>query len=376
MNTEVKTTEVTVAEPSQLITLKPEKYVAEVFSPFKLALNKAIREAAKVTYDIATKDGMAKAKEMRALFKKIRLDAESARKERKAPILEIGKLLDTRYRALESEITPHEERFDADIKAEEERIEEEKQRKLAAERARIEAIENSIAQIRNVPLQLADSTSEKIRAEIQVWSEKELNPDDFEEHLEDAINAVNATLVELEKLRVRKVAQEEADAKAAAEREELARLRAEKEEKDRREREEAQAREAAARKDREEVAAREAEQARKIAELEAKLAAATAPKEPEQTAEPINSTGQYYSTTTSRDDGVPILCNADGSRSIFCDVDECAEEPEIQQAKAAQRPTDDQIINVLCVEFGETQEVVIGWLRDMELNEAEPRKAA
>lgn len=32
--------------------------------------------------------------------------------------------------------------------------------------------------------------------------------------------------------------------------------------------------------------------------------------------------GQYYSKTTFRSDGKPILCNADGSRSIFCDVDE------------------------------------------------------
>ena len=50
------------------------------------------------------------------------------------------------------------------------------------------------------------------------------------------------------------------------------------------------------------------------------------------TAEPANSLqipsntelpgGQRYSTTTFRDDGVPILLNADGKRSVFCDVDQ------------------------------------------------------
>ncbi len=32
--------------------------------------------------------------------------------------------------------------------------------------------------------------------------------------------------------------------------------------------------------------------------------------------------GQHYSTTTFKENGEPILLNADGSRSIFCDVDD------------------------------------------------------
>lgn len=36
----------------------------------------------------------------------------------------------------------------------------------------------------------------------------------------------------------------------------------------------------------------------------------------------INADGHYYSTTTFRDDGKPIMCNPDGTRNIFCDVDE------------------------------------------------------
>lgn len=35
---------------------------------------------------------------------------------------------------------------------------------------------------------------------------------------------------------------------------------------------------------------------------------------------PINSTGQYYSTTTFKENGEPILCNPDGTRSVFCDL--------------------------------------------------------
>jgi hypothetical protein len=36
----------------------------------------------------------------------------------------------------------------------------------------------------------------------------------------------------------------------------------------------------------------------------------------------ITSTGQRYSRTTFKDNGEPIFLNADGSRNIFCDVDE------------------------------------------------------
>ena len=36
----------------------------------------------------------------------------------------------------------------------------------------------------------------------------------------------------------------------------------------------------------------------------------------------INAAGYYYHATSKRDDGQPIMCNPNGSRSVFCDVDE------------------------------------------------------
>lgn len=359
MNTEVINKVVDAPEASQLITLKPEKYVAEVFGPFKKILAKAIRESAGAEYDIATTIGMKRATELRATFRKIRLDAEKARKERKAPLLEIGKLLDSKYGVLELEIKPHEDKYDAEIKAEEARKEAEKERKLAEERARVEAIENRIQLIRNVPLQSANESSESLRAISAMWSEHVLDPDDFAEHLEDAIAAVNATIVELEKMRLRAVDREQAEARAASERAELLRLKAEKEAADKKAAEEAAARAEEERKRQEEERAKQVEaeaaaaaQAKRIADLEAQLAAmaeleaqrAIAGKTPTvyfidepaepiaaapepAPAEPFNITGQRYSATTFRDDGQPILLNEDGSRSIFCDVDEEAVEP-------------------------------------------------
>lgn len=78
---------------------------------------------------------------------------------------------------------------------------------------------------------------------------------------------------------------------------------------------------------------------------------------------PINSTGQYYSTTTFKDNGEPILLNADGSRSIFCDIaddvepeslplPECSADDALINAGAVIIPTDSQIIDVVMEHFG------------------------
>lgn len=120
------------------ITFDAKAYAASVFDPFKRQISNAKRAAAKVVaYDIATTAGMAQAKELRASFRDIRTSVENVRKERKAPIIEAGKLLDQRAAELKAEVEPLEDKYDAEIKAEEQRKEAEKQRKLAEERARV-----------------------------------------------------------------------------------------------------------------------------------------------------------------------------------------------------------------------------------------------
>lgn len=249
-------------EPSQIVTLKPEKYVAEVFSPFKKQLAKAIKESKGVTYDITTNTGMDAAKKMRASFRTIRLDAEKTRKERKAPIIEIGKLLDTRYKEFEAEVSPHEDMHDAAIKAEDERREAIKQEAIAKERARIEAIENRINNIRALPARYLQASSAEIIRTIEQQSTLVLDPADYDELHEVALAALNAALVELERMRRIAVEREAEAARVEAERAELARMKAEE-----------KARVDAA-------AAQAAEQARIIAELQAQLAAATKAQAP------------------------------------------------------------------------------------------------
>jgi hypothetical protein len=136
------TTEIT---GTQIISIDPKQYVAAVYAPFRARLDAAKEDADKIeSVDATTKEGMAVAVKHRAVFRAIRTDAEKARVQRKAPILEISRLIDGRYKEIESEILAFENTFDAAIKAEEARKQAEKDAEIRKERERIEAEQAAI----------------------------------------------------------------------------------------------------------------------------------------------------------------------------------------------------------------------------------------
>ena len=139
-------------EAQQLLAIDPDKYVALVFEPFREKLARYKAEADAVTFDASTTAGMKTAIEWRAKFRdELRIPAEQARKERKAPILEIGRLLDARAKSLAQEIAPYEGRFDAAIQAEEEKRAALKRAKEEAERARLAEIQRRLAKLQTLP---------------------------------------------------------------------------------------------------------------------------------------------------------------------------------------------------------------------------------
>lgn len=249
--------------------LNPEKYSAAVFDGHRKQLAKAKREASKVeAYDITTTAGMSVAKDLRASFRDIRTSAENTRKDRKAPIIQIGKLIDAKYKELEAEIEPLESKYDAEIKGEEKRKADEKARKESLERARVEAIEGRLAQIRGVPGRMASADSQAIRKEIDQWTLLRLDPDDYQEYLEDALRAVTATLDQLGDLLTAAEGREAEARRIAAEREELARLQAEAKLREQAEREAAAERERLAKieRDKAEVERRAAAERQELAD--------------------------------------------------------------------------------------------------------------
>ncbi len=206
---------------SQLITLDPAKYVAEVFKPFidKLAILKA--EADAITPDASTTAGMDICIKYRAAFRDdVRIAGEKARVERKAPILIIGKLLDTKYAELKVEVAPYEAKFDGAIEAEKKRKEDLK----AAEAARAEQIRLRIATIRELPLQAVGQSAEVIAKMLAALEADE--PDEVFGVMLDAAKVARAeVLTKLAALHVAATETEAEAARIAAERAELAQLR-------------------------------------------------------------------------------------------------------------------------------------------------------
>jgi hypothetical protein len=225
---------------TQLITLDPKVYVTQVFAPFRERLDKAKADAAGITPDATTKEGMVVAIKQRAIFRTLRVEVENARKARKAPILEISRLLDGRAKELEYEITYDEDRFDGPIVAEQTRKERERVEREAAEAARLSLFQACLAEIIAKPGAYIGKPSSTINValadmrahDVTTWA---TDAAWFDQANEAKANCIGA----LENLHFAALASEAA-AKAEAERiiadrAELDRLRAEQEERDRQE---------------------------------------------------------------------------------------------------------------------------------------------
>ncbi|MDE1139919.1 MAG: hypothetical protein PW999_09750 [Paraburkholderia tropica] len=233
-------TQLAVAEqPQQLITIEPAKYVALVFESFRKKFDAYKAEADKVTFDITTAAGMKTAVEWRAKFRdEIRIACENARKERKAPILEIGRLLDGKAKEIAEEVAPYESRFDSAIKAEEARKEAEKQAKAEAERVRVNTIRESIDGIKAYAANAVGRTSVQIAAMVETLEAVEVSLEIYQEFAGECEVAKIATLAKLGEMLSAQIAQEAEAGRLAAERAEFQRQQAEMAEQQRKLREE------------------------------------------------------------------------------------------------------------------------------------------
>ena len=230
----MSTTELALSESGALssqniLAIDPTKYVALVFEPFREKLTRYKAEADAVTFDVATSAGMKLAIEWRARFRdEIRIESEKARKERKAPILEIGRLLDSRAKEIAAEVAPYEARFDDAIKAHEQKIAREKAAQAEAERARVLAIQTKLAKLQSLPEAYTSALAPVKLAEIITQLESGLTFD-YQEFADKAEGLRQAALVALRAAHVEAIEREEREAaEEAARAAEEARLSAER----------------------------------------------------------------------------------------------------------------------------------------------------
>lgn len=174
-----------------------------------------------VSYDVTTTKGMAIAKADRAEVRTLRTSLEAKRKEIKAPALAHCKLIDDEAKRITAELLKLETPIDEQIKARELVIEAERAAREVAEKARIMAITERIAGIRQyVELAASCRTSERI----QLLQDKlaELVLEGFEEFQEEAELAHKQTGAKVEELLTAKLEQEAEQARIKAEQAEAA----------------------------------------------------------------------------------------------------------------------------------------------------------
>jgi colicin import membrane protein len=237
----------------------------------------ALKEKHKdVVFDMKTTAGDKAAREARAELVSLRTTLEKKRVELKAPILQQGRDLDEEAKRIELEIIALEKPIDAQIKADEQRREEERQQRIRNEeikaRMEIERIERhrkAINEIASYTLKMVGKSVAEIEALIEELRVKTIGPafDEFENEAAETKEATIYMMVEhLEKRKVEEAEEAVRAAQRAEEERRLAALKAEQEAKmeaDRRELAELRRKEAA--REAEAKAARE-EEARKTRE--------------------------------------------------------------------------------------------------------------
>ena len=363
------TPEVVNALPAELgqATINPEQYAAAVIAPFTSALDLAISEDV-TDYDVATTAGMKTALRRRAVFRDIRVSADKERAARKAPLLEIGRLLDAKAKELVALSKPYEEHHDAVIKAEEARKAEEKAEKERIERERIARIHEYIADINAIPSKLVGKSAEAIRTALSEAEAMEIDIDVFADFTG---TAMQARLFVVTKLIPMLAAQEEHEAEQArlkADREELARQQSEQRRID--------AEAALVRQEAEAKAQAEQAEADRVA---AELRASEQAKLDAQMAEFKKEQEAFRAEQEASRLAAQAIADAEDQKRINAAEAAKAIEPApvaeavavnvhaLNKPKPANRPSDMAIVSTLAMHYRVHEVTIVDWLQRMDL---------
>lgn len=309
-----------------------------------------------VVYDVATSKGMDDAKAARLAIREPRYEIERIRKAAKAPILALGKKLDTEASRITSELLKLEEPIDQQIKSEEDRKEREKQAKIEAEQKRVAGHQERVAYLRGNQTLSASSGAALIANHISDLESE--STEGLEEFEQQGVDAKTAGLARLRALHEAALAHEAEQARIKAEREELARLRKAEEERQAAERARIAEEERQARAVREAEAAKQAEELRKQREAqEAENAHIRAEQEAAARAERERNAAEERRLSEER---AAFQRQQEEARQAR----EAEERERAEQARIAalKRPEDAEIVSVLAKHYRAPEAKVYEWL--------------
>lgn len=324
----------------------PKLSAVKVYNPIEQGIALMLEKHGAVLItppDVSTAKAMAATKANRTEMVKFRTSIEAARKAEKEESLVYGRLVDSEAKRITAIAAPIEKAYDDAITAEEARLEALRLAAIEAERVRITGHKDRIQAIKDVR-ETANlcRTSDRLQQLIDgmpAHMEKS-----FEEFQDDALTAFNEVCTVLGQLLEAKVEQEKQAADLARQQADLAAQRAEQARIDQaaseqREREEAEAtakriaEEAELQKRVDEINAREAEFQRREREAQDALEVQKRQQQESETAlaaeavaPTVHANGApLYSTTTFKENGQPIMLNDQGTRSVFCDLNDDVE---------------------------------------------------
>ena len=349
-----------------------------------------------VVYDVTTTAGMKDAKAARAAVREPRFEVERIRKDAKAPILALGKKLDTEAKRITEELLKIEEPIQLQIETEEQRKETEKQAAIAAEMKRVSDLQDRVAELRGCPNLSPTSGSELIAQHIQDLEGIAVD-NSFQEFRQQAEDAKAAGLSRLRELHAAAIAHEAEQARLKAEREELAKLRAEQAERDRLERarlaeEERQRAEQRAREEAEAKAIREAEQealrkAREAFETQASAERERIAEEERQARIAREAEARRQAEAMRHQQAEQERLEREANERLRAESERIVAEEralaeqraefarEQEAARQAQEPehvvlsgipSASDIVEVLAIHYDESPETIIDWLRGMD----------
>lgn len=247
MNAQTEVLDASPALETATITTSITKVQGEIAAFDKIAAGIAaieLQHPKNMAVDVTTTAGMKAAVLARAAWRDPRIAVEKARKAAKAPVLELGKQIDTFAAGLEAQLREGEDNYDKQIKAEETRKEAERAAKAEAERVRVAAHQDRITHdirgaaagavgrssadieviLKDVVAIVIDASFEEFQGQAQLAKDETL----------DKLREMHAAALAHEAEQARIKAEQEAEAaRIAAERAELEKLRAEAAERER-----------------------------------------------------------------------------------------------------------------------------------------------
>lgn len=320
-----------------------------------------------VVYEVQTTKGMDEAKKARAAIREPRYEIERVRKEAKAPILKLGKELDTRAKAITEEILAIENPIHRQIENEQSRKEAEKQAKIDAELNRVADIQARRDAIRSWPMDAAGKPSSLVEQMVDDAEGYRVTTEMFAEFAEQAQAELEVARQALKGILSERREHEAEQERIKAEREELARLRAEAE---KREAEERAEQERWRREKEDQAAAQRAQQ-------EAELKAQREKQEAEAAAERKRIADEEAAAKAIRDAEAKKLADEraefERQQAEARKAKEGAERIERERARVAslKKPADDELIRVLCDHYQAPESKVVGWLLAIDFSKRE-----